>query len=124
MNKNLLLTLTAALSLSASAFAASPDSYQVTGPIVEVTDAKIVVMKGKEKFEIARGADTKVTGELKVGVKVTIEYSMTAKTIEAKEDKAKDAKGAAKDAGKKAADAATKTGDAVKDAAKPVAAPK
>ena len=124
MNKNLLLTLTAALSLSASAFAASPDSYQVTGPIVEVTDAKIVVMKGKEKFEIARGADTKVTGELKVGVKVTIEYSMTAKTIEAKEDKAKDAKGAAKDAGKKATDAATKTGDAVKDAAKPVAAPK
>ena len=124
MNKNLLLTLTAALSLSASAFAASPDSYQVTGPIVEVTDAKIVVMKGKEKFEIARGADTKVTGELKVGVKVTIEYLMTAKTIEAKEDKAKDAKGAAKDAGKKATDAATKTGDAVKDAAKPVAAPK
>ena len=113
MNKNLLLTLTAALSLSAAAFAASPDSYQVTGPIVEVTDAKIVVMKGKEKFEIARGADTKVTGELKVGTKVTIEYSMTAKTIEAKEEKAKDAKGAAKDAGKKAT-----------DAAKPVAAPK
>ena len=122
MNKNLLLTLTAALSLSAAAFAA--DSYQVTGPITEVTDTKIVVMKGKEKFEIARGADTKVTGELKVGTKVTIEYSMTAKTIEAKEDKAKDAKGAVKDAGKKAGDAATKTGDAVKDAAKPVAAPK
>ena len=123
MNKNLLLTLTAALSFSAAAFAA-PDSYQVTGPITELTDAKIVVMKGKEKVEIARGADTKVTGELKVGTKVTIEYSMTAKTIEAKEDKAKDAKGAAKDAGKKAADAATKAGDAVKDAAKPVAAPK
>ena len=106
MNKNLLLTLTAALSLSAAAFAA--DSYQVTGPITELTDAKIVVMKGKEKFEIARGADTKVTGDLKVGTKVTIEYSMTAKTIEAKEDKA---------AGKKAA-------DATKDAAKPVPAPK
>ena len=89
MNKNLLLTLTAALSLSAAAFAASPDSYQVTGPIVEVTDAKIVVMKGKENFEIARGADTKVTGELKVGAKVTIQYSMTAQTIEAKDDKAK-----------------------------------
>ena len=117
MNKNLLLTLTAALSLSTAAVAASPDSYQVTGPIVEVTDTKIVVMKGKEKFEIARGADTKVTGELKVGTKVTIEYSMTAKTIEAKEDKAKGAKDAAKDAGTKAA-------DAVKDAAKPVPAPK
>ena len=60
----------------------------VTGPIVEVTDTKIVVMKGKDKWELARGADTKVTGELKVGAKVTIEYSMTAKTIEAKDDKA------------------------------------
>ena len=111
MNKTFLLTLTAALSLSAAAFAA--DSYQVTGPIVEVTDAKIVVMKGKDKWEVARNADTKVTGDLKVGTKVTIEYSMTAKTIEAKEEKAK----GAKDAGKKAA-------DAVKDAAKPATAPK
>lgn len=84
MIKNLLLTLTAALTLSASALAASPDSYQVTGPIVELTDTKIVVMKGKERFKIARGTDTKVTGELKVGTKVTVEYSMTAKTIEAK----------------------------------------
>jgi hypothetical protein len=87
MNKNLLLTLTAALSLSASAFAASPDAYQVTGPIVELTDTKIVVMKGKERFEIARTGESKVTGELKVGTKVTIEYTMTAKSIEAKADK-------------------------------------
>ena len=50
---------------------------------------------------------------------MTIEYAMTAKTIEAKEDKAKGAKDAAKDAGRKAADAATKVGDAVKDTAKP-----
>ncbi len=84
IKKNLLLALTTALSLSTAAFAASPDSYQVTGPIIELTDTKIVVTKGKERFEIARGADTKVTGELKVGTKVTIEYSMTAKTIEAK----------------------------------------
>ena len=124
MNKNLLLTLTAALSLSAAAFAAGPDSYQVTGPIVEVTDAKIVVMKGKEKFEIARGADTKVTGDLKVGTKVTIEYSMTAKTIEAKEDKAKGAKDAVKKPAEAAKDAGAKAADAVKDAAKPVTAPK
>jgi hypothetical protein len=88
MNKTILLALTAALSLSTtSVFAASPDSYQVTGPIIELTDTKIVVQKGPEKFEIARSADTKVTGELKVGTKVTIQYSMTAKTIEAKADK-------------------------------------
>jgi hypothetical protein len=30
-----------------------------------------------------------VTGELKVGVKVTVSYSMTAKSIEAKPDKPK-----------------------------------
>ncbi len=124
MNKNLLLTLTAALSLSAFALAASPDSYQVTGPIVEVTDAKIVVMKGKEKFEIARIADTKVTGELKVGTKVTIEYAMTAKSIEAKEDKAKGAKDAGKKADEVTKDTGVKAADSVKDAIKPAPAPK
>lgn len=85
MNKLHILAFAAALALSPLAqAAAAPDSYQVTGPIVEVTDTKIVVMKGKERFEIARHADTKVTGDLKVGTKVTIQYSMTAKSIEAK----------------------------------------
>lgn len=67
---------------------ASPASYQVTGPIVEVTDTMITVLKGKEKFEVARDSSTKVTGDLKVGEKVTIMYTMTAKEIEAKTDKA------------------------------------
>ena len=98
MKTSSLLALTAALSFAASAFAEEPNKYQVTGPIVELTDAKIVVMKGKDKWELARNADTKVTGELKVGAKVTIQYSMTAQTIEAKEEKAKDA---AKDKPKK-----------------------
>lgn len=53
-------------------------TYQVTGPVLEVTDTKIVVQKGEEKWEIARDAETKVTGELKVGAKVTIEYRMFA----------------------------------------------
>jgi hypothetical protein len=50
----------------------------------------ITVMKGKEKFEIARDSSTKVTGDLKVGDKVTT-YTMTAKEVEvkaAKTDKA------------------------------------
>jgi hypothetical protein len=42
----------------------------------------------KRGQEIARGADTKVTGDLKVGSKVTIEYRMTAATIEVKDAKA------------------------------------
>jgi len=58
--------------------------YQVTGPILEVTDAAITVQKGKEKWEIARTAETKVTGELKVGAKVTIDYRMTATAVEVK----------------------------------------
>ena len=68
------------------AFAAGPKTYQVTGPVLEVRDDVIVVQKGKEKWEIARAADTKITGESKVGAKVTIEYRMTAATVEAKED--------------------------------------
>jgi hypothetical protein len=72
-----------------TAFAALPNTYQVTGPVVEVRDDIIVVTKGKEKFEIARTADTKVTGELKVGGKVTVEYRMTATKVEVKEGAAK-----------------------------------
>lgn len=75
------------LTVSLNAFAAAPKTYQVTGPVLEVTDSMIVVQKGKEKWEIAKDAASKVTGELKVGAKVTVEYTMTAKTIEAKEDK-------------------------------------
>jgi hypothetical protein len=67
------------------AFAAATKTYQVTGPVLEVRDDAIVVMKGKEKWEIARSPDTKVTGDLKVGSKVTIEYRMSAATVEVKD---------------------------------------
>ncbi len=59
-------------------------TYQVTGPVLEVSTDKIVVEKGKDKWELARTADTKVTGDLKVGEKVTIEYTMTAATVTVK----------------------------------------
>src|SRR5687767_10251168 len=104
MNKRILFSLIAATSIALSgAFAASPSTYQVTGPVVEVTDTMITVMKGKEKFEVARDSSTKVTGDLKVGDKVTIMYTMTAKEIEAKADKAakKDDKAAASPSPKK-----------------------
>ena len=91
----LVLTLAAALNLSASGAPAVND-YQVTGPILELTDTKIVVEKGKEKWEIARTPDTKVTGELKVGAKVTIHYTMSAGSVEVKPDAKADAKPAAK----------------------------
>jgi len=79
-------TLVLALALFAGpALAAATKTYQVTGPVLEVRDDAIVVMKGKEKWEIARTADTKVKGDLKVGSKVTIEYRMTAATVETKD---------------------------------------
>ena len=64
----------------------------MTGPVLEVSDSKIVVQKGNEKWEIARTPDTKITGDLKVGSKVTIEYSMTAKSVDVKADKGKSKK--------------------------------
>ena len=72
------------IAMSGAAFAGSPSSYQVTGPVTAVDDSMITVMKGKEKFEVARDSGTKVTGDLKVGDKVTIMYTMTAKEIEVK----------------------------------------
>src|ERR1700687_5318840 len=72
----------------APSFAASPDKYQVTGEVVEVSDSMIVVMKGKERFEVARDAGTKVEGPLAKGSKVTIKYKMTATSVEVKADKA------------------------------------
>ena len=71
--------------LSSSVFA---KDYQVTRPITEVTDSKIVIDKKGEKFEIAKSASTKMSGgELKVGQKVTVYYSMSASEIEVKADK-------------------------------------
>jgi RNase P/RNase MRP subunit p29 len=81
--KRLALALALA-ALATPALAAQPKTYQVTGPVLELTADTIVVQKGTEKWEIARTADTKVTGDLKKGEKVTIEYRMTAATVEVK----------------------------------------
>ncbi len=74
------LALAAAL-FAAPAFASSPDAYQVTGTVKETDADTITVMKGSEKFEIARGGDTTA---VKVGDKVTVHYKMTATKIEVK----------------------------------------
>ena len=59
-------------------------AYQVTGPVLEVTDSKIVVEKDKEKWEMARDASTKTSAAVKKGDKVTVEYNMTATKITVK----------------------------------------
>jgi len=83
------LLAAASLALSSVAFAADTKTYQVTGPVLEVTDSMIAVQKGKDRWEIKRDASTKVTGDLKVGEKVKITYTMTATDVEVKAGKGK-----------------------------------
>jgi heme/copper-type cytochrome/quinol oxidase subunit 2 len=87
-----LLGLALAVALMAAgaavyAFAATK-TYQVTGPVLEVRSDAVVVQKGAEKWEIARDSGTKVTGDLKVGAKVTVMYRMTATDVEVKPEPA------------------------------------
>ncbi len=65
--------------------AATANTYQVTGTVKGVTSDMITVDKGGEIFEIARDSSTKMTGEPKVGSKVTVKYRMTAAAISGKE---------------------------------------
>ena len=74
-----------ALLAPAATFGREPKKYQVTGKVLELTDDLIVVDKSGEKFEIGRDKDTKVTGDLKVGSKVTVEYRMSAASVEVKD---------------------------------------
>src|SRR5438874_13315209 len=65
------------------AFAAGAKTYEVTGTVLETTPTKIVVQKGAERWEIDLDPQTKVRGELKVGAKVTITYTMSAAKVDA-----------------------------------------
>ena len=80
------------LALLAAPVSAATKTYQVTGPVLEVSDTMIAVKKGNDRWEIARDASTKVTGDLKVGSKVTIEYRMTATAVDVKAEKSSSTK--------------------------------
>src|SRR5436189_5627657 len=81
------LLAAASLALSGAAFAAGAKTYQVTGPVLEVTDTMIAVQKGKDRWEINRDSNTKVTGDLKVGEKVTVTYTMSDSDVAVKAGK-------------------------------------
>jgi hypothetical protein len=81
------LIAAASLALTTVSFAADAKDYQVTGPVLDVSDSMIAVQKGKDRWEIARNSSTKTSGEVKKGDKVTVHYSMTATDIEVKADK-------------------------------------
>jgi hypothetical protein len=74
-------------SLSADS-AEAAKTYQVTGPVLEITEKVIVVQKGDERWEIARDEKTRIDGELKVDSKVTIHYRMFAVSVDPKAEKA------------------------------------
>jgi hypothetical protein len=80
---------TAFLLAASNLNAAEAKTYQVTGAVLEVTATTIVVQKGDEKWELARNKNTKITGDLKVGAKVTIYYTMVATEVEVKDAKKK-----------------------------------
>ena len=81
-----LCSLAAAVTLafSGAAFAADAKDYQVTGPVLEVNDSMIAVQKGKDRWELKKDSSTKSSGDVKVGDKVTVHYTMTATNIEPK----------------------------------------
>lgn len=82
--KTLSLLAVATLALGCNSFAASVNDYQVTGPVLEVTDTMIAVEANKkDRWEIKKDASTK-GDDVKVGDKVTIKYTMTATKIENK----------------------------------------
>ena len=89
MPKPKLASLVFALALFvASVASAGPvNTYQVTGPVLEVNGDMIAVQKGKDRWEIARDANTKVDGDLQVGSKVTIQYRMVAAQVSVKAEK-------------------------------------
>ncbi|HEX3421763.1 MAG TPA: hypothetical protein VHT01_11055 [Candidatus Udaeobacter sp.] len=88
MKTKLALSLLAAASLAVSSVAfAGAKTYDVTGPVLEVNDSMIVVQKGKDRWELDRDSNTKVNGDVKVGDKVHITYTMTAKDVEVKAGK-------------------------------------
>lgn len=86
--KRYLIVVVALLFVASVAFAAGK-TYQFTGKVLEVKDNVIVVDKNGEKFEMAKDANTKVKGDIKVGAKVTVKYESRAAEIEVKEEKAK-----------------------------------
>ena len=77
------LIAAANLVFCSAAFAAGATTHEVTGTVLETTPTKLVIQKGAERWEIDLDPQTKVSGEIKVGAKVTVTYTMSAAKIDA-----------------------------------------
>ncbi len=90
MKRNCLTALCAAAMLAASSLnAADTKTYQVTGPVLEITPTALTVQKGNDKWQIALDGKTKIPSDLQVGAKVTIYYTMVATEVAVKPAKDK-----------------------------------
>ena len=77
--------IVAVLAIPQFSLAAGAKKYQVTGTVTELTDDTVTVQKADgEKWELNRDPKAVVKGQLKVGAKVTIQYTMTAAKVEVK----------------------------------------
>lgn len=70
-------------------YAAGAKSYQVTGPITDISADTLTITKGSEAFQINLPKGTKGAEGLKKGDKVTVFYAMTATSVESKTTPAK-----------------------------------
>jgi GH43 family beta-xylosidase len=86
MKKKVWVPLALIVACVASIAIAAPAvrGYQVTGPVLEVTETKIVVQKGDDRWELARDTATECPATIKVGDKVTVEYRMVATSVTTK----------------------------------------
>ncbi len=75
MRTGLMLVAAMAVLFAVTVVWAAEKTYQVTGPVTELTDSMLVVDKKGEMHQIARTADTKVKGDLKVGEKAEVRFN-------------------------------------------------
>ncbi|MCX6891191.1 MAG: hypothetical protein WCL11_16385 [Verrucomicrobiota bacterium] len=69
--------------------AAEVKTYPATGSVIELTPTSITIQRGDTTWEVARSKNTQVTGKLKVGATVTVQYRMVAAEVEVKAGKGK-----------------------------------
>lgn len=60
---------------------------RITGQVAEVRDDVVVVQKGKERWEVARHAGTRIKGEIRKGARVTVDFRAVAASIEVRDEK-------------------------------------
>ncbi len=84
-NRIAAMLLVASLIGPTAALAAAAKKYQVTGTVIALTDDVVTIQKPDgDKWELNRDPKAVVKGTLKVGEKVTVQYTMTATAIEVK----------------------------------------